>query len=432
MYDDSSLGRLPQWRPEAFHRIFEALQHPFYIVDARDYTLVLANAPVAELGEVHVGNTTCYQLTHNRSEPCAGEHPCPLEEIRRTGQGTRMEHIHYDAWGQPFPVEVHGEPLFDEAGQLTHMIEYSLDLTERRAIEEELRLASQVFHHTHEGIMVTDTEGRLERINEAFTSLTGYPAAEALGRRPEDFLFADWPEQDCLGAMWDTLQAEGHWEGEVWNRHQSGQAFPQWLVMSAVPDEAGAVRRFIGVFHDITERKEAEERLRRMAYHDPLTGLANRASLEDHLETTLRQVRRRGSSLALLYLDVDGFKGINDHYGHAVGDQVLQDVARSLEDQLRGTDACIARVGGDEFLVLAEEAEETAGVALARSLLGAFEQPFPLPDGGKAALGLSIGIRVVAADEADAGDLQGLIKEADDAMYAAKARDRSSYHLAGH
>ncbi|HKJ70869.1 MAG TPA: EAL domain-containing protein [Gammaproteobacteria bacterium] len=426
--DASRFARLAD-DPAFLQQLLDSFQHPFYVVDARDYSLVFANRATRHFGDIRLGETTCYALTHNRATPCAGEHPCPLDEIRRTGQPARTEHTHFDRDGVPYPVEVHGEPVFDDDGQLAYMMEYSLDISERKHLEQDLRQAAAVFHHASEGILITDAAGRIERVNDAFTRITGYQPQEAVGFKPREVLGSGWQDAAFYQAMWRTLTASGEWQGEIWNRRKNGSIYPEWLTISRVCDDRGAATHFIGIFSDITEQKKAESHLRRLAYFDPLTGLPNRATLEDRLEQALARKTRGQSQMALLYVDLDGFKPINDRHGHQAGDAVLREAGQRLASAVRETDT-VARIGGDEFALLLEGPSDCRPEAVAEKLLAAFARPFRLPAGGTARLGLSIGILDCASPGGRQGEPGDILALADRAMYAAKSAGRNTYRFA--
>lgn len=431
MNNDNASGRFPAFGedPALLNRVLDSLQHPVYVVDARDHTIVFANQATTRAGHLNLGETTCYALTHNRTTPCSSDHPCPLEEIRETGCHARTEHIHYDANGNPYPVEVFGEPVFDDDGQLAYMIEYSLDISERKGLEQDLRQAATVFHQAKEGILITDTSGRIERVNHAFCRITGFGPDEVVGHKPGEILGSGWQDELFYRRMWQTLGEHGEWKGEIWNRRKDGSIYPEWLTISRVRNDQGQTTHYIGIFSDITEEKKAESHLRHLAYFDPLTDLPNRATLEDRLERALARLNRGHGRMALLFLDLDGFKAINDQWGHKAGDALLRDAAERLQGVIRHTDT-IARIGGDEFVVLLEGTEDCRADAVADKLLAAFSEPFPLNREAAIHMGLSIGIADCDTAQVQPADPERLIAEADRAMYKAKAAGRNTYRHA--
>ena len=296
---------------------------------------------------------------------------------------------------------------------------------ERRRIDEQLELAASVFRNAHEGIFVTDAQERILEVNPTFTEITGYPRDEVLGRTP-NLLSSGRHGPDFYEAMWGAINSNGLWRGELWNRRKDGTLYLERLTVSAVRDASGRVERYVGVFGDITRLREQAERLEQLAYQDALTKLPNRALLGDRMEQALAQARRGGSMLAVGYLDLDLFKPVNDRHGHAAGDRLLVEMAQRLKGTLRSGDT-VARLGGDEFVVILpglrsrEECE-----ALVDRLLRAVAEPYEVADGHVATMSASIGIRLVPPDDADADTL---LRQADQAMYAAKQEGRGRAHF---
>ena len=312
--------------------------------------------------------------------------------------------------------------LWGAAGHPEFYLGVVRDITMRKKAEEKLLLAAKVFENTIEGIVVTDTNGTIEQVNPGFTVITGYSAAEAVGSNPR-ILKSDRHPQHFYSGMWTRLLEEGQWAGEIWNRRKNGESYPEWLTISAVKNEAGQTTNYVSIFHDITELKRQQDALEYQAQHDALTGLPNRVLLGDRLRMSLAQLERSGGKLALLFLDVDNFKTINDGLGHVVGDKLLVELARRLEGLLRGGDT-VARLGGDEFLILLPEIESIDDAShIATRMLDALKAPFRHEDGEyivTASLGLT-----VAPDDGIEG--QKLIKNADMAMYRAKSLGRNNY-----
>ena len=296
---------------------------------------------------------------------------------------------------------------------------------ERRRIDEQLELAASVFRNAHEGIFVTDAQERILEVNPTFTEITGYPRDEVLGRTP-NLLSSGRHGPDFYEAMWGAINSMGLWRGGLWNRRKDGTLYLERLTVSAVRDSSGRVERYVGVFGDITRLREQAERLEQLAYQDALTKLPNRALLGDRMEQALAQARRGGSMLAVGYLDLDLFKPVNDRHGHAAGDRLLVEMAQRLKGTLRSGDT-VARLGGDEFVVILpglrsrEECE-----ALVDRLLRAVAEPYEVADGHVATMSASIGIRLVPPDDADADTL---LRQADQAMYAAKQEGRGRAHF---
>jgi diguanylate cyclase (GGDEF)-like protein/PAS domain S-box-containing protein len=290
--------------------------------------------------------------------------------------------------------------------------------------QERLQLAAGVFAHAQEGIMITDADARIVDVNDTFLVLTGYRRDEVIGQNP-NLLSSGKQDAAFYRRMWQELLEQGFWRGEMHNRRKDGREYIQQLSISAVRAPDGQISHFIGLSSDITQLKENEEKLVRMAYFDALTGLPNRRLLTDRLGQTLARAQRKESLLAICYLDLDGFKPVNDTWGHAVGDRVLVEAARRLSAAVRGGDT-VSRLGGDEFVVLlADLVNFDECEAVIRRLLTAMATPFVLP-AGEGHLSASIGVTLYPVDDADP-DM--LIRHADHAMYVAKQAGRNQFHL---
>jgi len=298
------------------------------------------------------------------------------------------------------------------------------DITKRKRAEEELVFAAKVFEHSIEGIVVTDKDGKILRVNPAFSLITGYTPEEAIGQNPR-VLKSDRHDVAFYQKMWEQLGREGQWSGEIWNRRKSGEVYPEWLTINAVRNPYGQITNYVSIFHDITELKRQQEALEHQAQHDALTGLPNRVLFNDRLEMALARMRRKKTRLALLFLDLDHFKNINDGFGHAAGDNLLVELSQRLQGHLRIGDT-LARQGGDEFLVLLPEIEsvEDAGL-IATRLLESLHAPFFHGD-IEYFVTASIGV-TIAPDDGSAVDV--LVKNADMAMYRAKNLGRNSYQF---
>ncbi|MEW6165749.1 MAG: EAL domain-containing protein [Pseudomonadota bacterium] len=293
------------------------------------------------------------------------------------------------------------------------------------AAEKQLKLHATAFRNAHDGITLTDADGNILDINPAFTRITGYERSEVIGRNPR-VLKSGRHERDFYAAMWKSITETGSWRGEIWNRNKYGEVYPELLSISAVRDEAsGQLTNYVAVFADIGRLKAQEQQLSMMAYYDALTELPNRALLADRLVQAIAQTRRTGTLMAICYLDLDGFKPINDTWGHDAGDRVLVEIANRLKDGLRGGDT-VARLGGDEFVLLLlglSDADE-CDTAMQR-LLGEIARPLTLlPD--PVTVSGSIGLALFPHDDSDPDTL---LRHADQAMYAAKQAGKNCYHL---
>ena len=298
------------------------------------------------------------------------------------------------------------------------------DITARKEAEEKLRLSATVLEHIADGVMVVDAKGIIVTVNPAFTQITGYTEAEALGRHSSLNRSARH-DAAFYQALWDELIASGFWRGEVWHQRKNGEVYLEWLTISAVRDTRAVTTHYVGVFSDITLIKESQEKLDHMAHHDPLTALPNRLLFHDRLQHALLRAARDQEQLAVLFIDLDRFKNVNDTLGHHVGDELLQKVAGQLSARLREGDT-LARLGGDEFIVLLERVDgEYGATQVAEKLMTMFEQPFTVAD-HELFVTCSVGISLYPDD---ALDLNMLIRNADVAMYQAKARGRNGYRF---
>jgi len=295
------------------------------------------------------------------------------------------------------------------------------DVTEHKQAENRLRLLASVFEHSGEAILITDPDNRIITVNDAFTRLTGYAQAEAVGRNPK-LLAAGRTTAEEYQAMWRALAQDGYWEGEIWDRRKDGSQYPKWLAISVVRGENGEVLNYIGRFNDITAQKRAEEQIRRLAHHDPLTGLPNRFTLRGRLEQALAAAPRDKGKVAIMFIDLDRFKTINDSFGHQVGDALLVEVAQRLQACVRQSDV-VARLGGDEFVVVVTGVESGIAVAnVGEKILAELSRPYPIA-GRDLSTTPSVGIAIFPDDGDNA---ERLMQNADTAMYNAKANGRNN------
>jgi diguanylate cyclase (GGDEF)-like protein/PAS domain S-box-containing protein len=296
------------------------------------------------------------------------------------------------------------------------------DITARKEAEEKLRLSATVIEHIADGVVVLDAEGTIVAVNPAFTQITGYSEAEALGK-DRTLTRSGRHEQAFYEAMWQEQLDKGFWRGELWSVRKNGELYLEFLTVSAVRDTRGKATHYVGVFSDITKAKESQEKLDHLAHHDPLTALPNRLLFHDRLQHALLRAARDGEQLALLFIDLDRFKNVNDTLGHHIGDELLKQVAKALNDRLREGDT-LARLGGDEFIVLLENIDNQYGASqVAEKLVQMFEEPFMVA-GHELFVTCSVGISLFPDD---AADLNMLIRNADVAMYQAKARGRNGF-----
>jgi diguanylate cyclase (GGDEF)-like protein/PAS domain S-box-containing protein len=291
------------------------------------------------------------------------------------------------------------------------------------ASQRQLELTAKVFEQSNEGIMITDAQRHIMQVNRAFTQITGYSQEEVLGKLPR--LSGPGRMDDTYFlAMMETLQTQSHWEGETRNRRKDGTAYPQWLSITRVCDAQGAVTHYIAIIRDITQHKEAQDRIRQLAHYDPLTGLPNRTLLADRSDHAISIAQRSGASLALIFLDLDHFKNVNDSLGHRVGDELLKALAQRLRSVVREQDT-ISRLGGDEFILVLPGTDADGAAHVAGKLLEIAAQPYTL-ERHELTITPSIGIALFPAD---GEDFDTLSKCADAAMYRAKQDGRNTYRF---
>jgi len=319
-------------------------------------------------------------------------------------------------------VSVVGEFYMDTKDHSPHIRGIIEDISTRKFTENRLKLAASVFTHSREGIMITDAAGHIIDTNDAFTYITGYSRQEVLGLNPSIFK-SNRNEADFFKKMWRALITKKHWYGEVWNQHKNGDDYAIMINISAVQDNLGKTQSYVALFSDITNTKTHQQQLEHIANYDALTGLPNRLLLADRLEQAIIQSQRQGDSIAIVYLDLDGFKTVNDKHGHSVGDELLITLAKRMRDMLREVDT-LARIGGDEFVaVLVNLYNQQDCIPLLERLLHAAADPLLVND-LILQVSASIGVTLYPQDNSDADQL---MRHADQAMYAAKQSGKNRY-----
>lgn len=314
-------------------------------------------------------------------------------------------------------------PLFGDDDVVYSVCTQSADITDRKHAEDQLRLAARVFHNAGEGILVTDAQARILTVNEAFKQVTGYSEREAIGRTPA-MLKSGRHSPEFFEEMWESIEQKGWWQGEVWNRRKNGELYPEWLTINCVRDAEGQVVNYVGIFSDISLVKHSQQRIEYLATHDELTGLPNRMLYMDRLDIAIKKAERTSSKIAVLFVDIDNFKLINDTMGHDVGDILIKQVADLLKVCTRAGDT-VSRFGGDEFTVILEASGPEEIVAGAQRIVDTLSQPHML-QGKQVFTTASIGISLYPDD---ANDGQTLLKNADIAMYRAKERGKNSFQF---
>jgi diguanylate cyclase (GGDEF)-like protein/PAS domain S-box-containing protein len=330
-------------------------------------------------------------------------------------------------------IEVDGQRTWFESyrspvsvdGVIIGIVGFSRDITERKQVEEKLHFAASVFTHAREGIMITTPDGKIIDVNETFTRITGFSREEALGRNPR-LLNSGRHEKTFYRTMWRSLIEMGDWNGEIWNRRKNGENFAAMLTISTVRNSEGQIKHYVALFSDITMAKAHERQLEHIAHFDMLTTLPNRVLLADRLHQAMAHAERREQRLAVAYLDLDGFKAINDQYGHETGDQLLIALSSRMKQTLREGDT-LARLGGDEFVaVLLDLPDVASSEPMLQRLLAAAAQPEEI---GMLKLQVSASLGVTFYPQADDVDADQLLRQADQAMYQAKLAGKNRYHV---
>ncbi len=404
-----------------FRNMFERNNAVMLMIEPQSGAIVEANQAACSYYGYHseaLRRMSIDQINTLSPEEVAAERLRALHEER-----AYFNFSHRLAGGEVRSVEVHSSPIDVEGRPLLFSIVH--DITEQLRLQQEMRIAAAAFE-SQQAMMITDASSVILRVNRAFTDLTGYAAEEAVGQTPR-MLGSGRQNESFYQAMWETLERTGSWQGEIWDRRKNGEIFPKWLSISVVKDGAGRVTHYVGSHSDISERKKAEERINELAFFDQLTGLPNRTLLLDRMKQAMVASSRSGSYCALLFIDLDNFKTLNDTQGHEIGDLLLKLVAQRLTQCVREGDT-VARLGGDEFLVvlagLGASKEDAAKdiETITDKIPAALNQSYQF---GNAPFHCtaSIGVTLFKGDLASIDDL---MKQADIAMYKAKEAGRNS------
>ncbi len=413
-----------------FTTLIEAIPDVIYLKDGEG-RLIITNGFARQLFKL---NDIAWQgKTHLELAAMRPEQPCMLEKYFTNDESAwnERDRLLLEECGVDDEAGNHQEfsmlkiPLFKDNGERKGLVVVGRDITDIRFAEQELRIAA-IAIESQEGIMITDASNHILRVNRAFTRLTGYSAEEVIGKTPA-ILKSGRHNKDFYHTMWEKLIPEKCWQGEVWDRRKNGEIYPKWLTISAVTDPTGQVTHYVGAFTDLSEHKEAEAAIHRLAFYDPLTDLPNRRLLNNHLELAMTVSADNRHYGALMMIDLDNFKAINDTKGHGIGDQLLIEVAQRLKACVRQGDT-LARLGGDEFVIMLENlnTEEDKAVTQAQGVgekvLKAINQPYLL-GGHKHYSSASIGISLFTNHDASSEEI---LKRADAAMYQAKNAGRNA------
>lgn len=343
-------------------------------------------------------------------------------KVLRFGYCDEFEATYLNRFDNQVPVSVKTVAMRDAFGRINAVWRMVRDISEKRAAEERVQLAAKVFENTVEGIMITDADRRIRSVNRAFTEITGYTQHEVLGQKTS-ILSSGRHDEPFYEQMWQSIAEHGSWQGELWNRRKNGEVYPEWLAINAVRNSLGEITHYVAIFSDLTERKAADERIQFLAHFDVLTSLPNRIHMQDRVELAIHNAVRDNQRLALLLLDLDRFKTVNESLGHSAGDTLLQ-VAADRIKSVMAPGEMLARQGGDEFIILLPVISDPGEAALAAERVrDVFANPIELHN-HVLTITPSIGISVYPDD---GRDYETLVRNADAAMYHAKSSGRNSY-----
>ncbi len=410
-------------RHRSYYSVIQTIGDGFWRVDKEGRLLEVNPAYVrlsgyseTELVGMHITDLEAQELPEETAEH--------IRKVIQQGYDT-FETRHRRKNGSVWDVEVNSAFIQADGG---YFVAFFRDITERKQFEQELQIAATAFE-TQEGIIITDANEIILRVNQAFTQITGYTAEDAIGHKPS-ILKSGRHDPEFYRTMHGALQHDGLWEGELWDRHKDGHLYPKWLIITAVKDSAGCISHYVGNFTDISERKASEDKVKSLAFYDPLTALANRRLVTERIEHAIALYPRTGHQCALLFLDLDNFKRLNDAHGHAAGDELLIEVARRLKTCVRKADT-VARWGGDEFTVLLEElSNRNDDVAVqinrvAEKIVTELAKPYCLTKVDHHG-SCSMGIALLNDPDTTATTL---LAQADTAMYAAKKSGKNTFRF---
>ncbi len=403
-----------------YRKIIQATGDGYWMVNAQDARIIDVNDTFCNM----VGYSREELLSMRISDLEAVESPeetaAHIRKVVETGHDL-FETRHRHKEGHFVQLEVSVSYADIRGGVIFVFVR---DISERKRLEAELELSALVFNASTASIIVADAEGFIACVNPAFTQTTGYEPHEVIGRNPR-LLSSGRQSREFYQNMWQTLDETGHWEGEWWNRRKDGELYAEQVIINIVRNKDGSVYRYVKISSDVTEKKRLDDLIWRQANYDNVTNLPNRRLFLDRLAQEIKKCHRAKESLALLFIDLDRFKEVNDEFGHAVGDRLLVEVSRRVNACIRSSDT-VARLGGDEFTVILADLAQTARIeTVARNITSVLAQPFHC-DEIEASISASMGIAIYPADGSDSNEL---IKKADQAMYAAKnsGRNRFSY-----
>ncbi len=399
-----------------YREAIEATGDGFWLVDDKG-ELIDCNEAYARLSGYTRDELIGMRITDLEAAENPEETAAHIEKIVRTGYDL-FETRHRRKDGTIWDVEI--STTFRKGVFSV----FARDISERKRLLQELKLVGEVFKNTGEGIVITDPEGTIVDVNDAYCRIMGYEREQIIGQNPR-MVGSGRHDKAFYEEMWRAIREDGQWLGEVWDRRSNGEVFPKWLNISTVYNDEREITHYVGTFSDISALKDVQEQLQQLAYYDALTGLPNRLLFQDRLEQEISICRRLDHQCAVMFLDLDRFKYVNDTLGHSAGDELLIEVARRIKQHVRDNDT-VARLGGDEFTLILREVGSVDAVAMvARKVVEELGRPFSLM-GNEVHLGGSIGITLYPDDGLD---FETLTKRADAAMYQAKGAGRGQYHF---
>ncbi|MBU0720740.1 PAS domain S-box protein [bacterium] len=407
---------------EELHLVKYALDNiddAIYLSDEHGHIQYISNASVRQLGYTREEILTMgiYDIDPNYKKE---ENPRHWKEIQEKGSSIfTTTHKHKN--GTIFPVEINANYVeYYGRGFILALVR---DITQRKKSQDRLKLLASVFTYALEGIIITDTNNTIVDVNEAFVQITGYSRAEVLGKNP-NILQSGRNDENFYNDLWDHLQNDAFWQGELWNKSKDGREYAENLTISAVYDEKNVVQNYVAIFTDITLQKQQQERLEHIAHYDALTGLPNRVLFSDRMHQAMTQTLRRGQQIAVVYIDLDGFKNVNDSFGHDAGDELLIVLAKDMSYLLRQGDT-LSRIGGDEFVALLIDIPGKASIdSFLMRMLETVSKPIQIHE---FCVNVSASIGVTFYPQKTDLDADQIIRQADQAMYQAKLSGKNKY-----
>jgi diguanylate cyclase (GGDEF)-like protein/PAS domain S-box-containing protein len=409
--------------------LIEALPDAIFFKDGEGRWLITNESAkkLFNLHEISWQGKTEKELALLRPQFKAAHNKCDADDEYTWAQAqlSFFEEEIIDAEGNLHIYDVRKIPLFDTENKREGLVAIGRDITELRQAISRLELAANVFTHAREGIIITNDKGSIVDVNDAFLQITGYQREDVIAHNPS-ILSSNRHGIEFYQAMWTALVQKGHWSGEIWNKRKNGEVYAEMLTISSVKNSKGKVSHYVGLFSDITEQKEHQHQLEHIAHYDALTNLPNRMLLADRMHQAMNQSKRRATQLAVVYLDLDGFKAINDNYGHEVGDQLLIKLATRMKKVIRNGDT-IARLGGDEFVaVLLDLDNGQTGLSLINRLLQAVAKPVHK---NQIIMQVSASLGVTYYPQNEEMGADQLLRQADQAMYQAKLAGKNRFHI---